>query len=340
MPAELKVGNVVAKKGEYKKGYIKGPELNNGMAMDVPVLVMNGVEDGPTLLLGSTQHGPEIQGIQVILTSMNEKINPKKLKGAVIGIPVMNPTGFMANRYRSWVDHLDLGAVRADNPNGGFTEMLNYALWTEAGSKADAFINMHCNTQPEALLFTIADISDPKTAEMNLKIAEALGYTVMRTNSPLRPDAPATFANLIRRKGAYTVTPEYIDGRWISEPSQSTGVRGILNVLKVMGMMEGKVEKHTEKFYYKGGINYMKGLVRPKRGGLIRFLKKNGELIKKDEVFCQVYNLFGETVEDIKMPFEGYTWSFPCGDFSDTSGEMQTVNSGCGMTFTWTHESD
>jgi predicted deacylase len=99
MPRILRVGNVVAKRGESKKGYIKGIELNN-VSMDVPVLVVNGVEDGTTLLLTSTEHGIEIQGSWVILQVMN-KLNPKKLRGAVIGIPVANPTAFFAARYRS-----------------------------------------------------------------------------------------------------------------------------------------------------------------------------------------------------------------------------------------------
>ena len=66
MPEILAVGDVVAKRGEFKKGYIKGIELNN-VSMDVPVLVMNGAEEGTTLLLTSTEHGIEIQGTWVIL---------------------------------------------------------------------------------------------------------------------------------------------------------------------------------------------------------------------------------------------------------------------------------
>ena len=64
MPEQLEVGDVAAGRGELKKGVIKGVELVNGTAVDIPVLVMNGVEEGPTLLLMSTQHGIEIQGMR------------------------------------------------------------------------------------------------------------------------------------------------------------------------------------------------------------------------------------------------------------------------------------
>ena len=91
MPESLNVGTVTAKRGELKKGFIKGVELNTTTHIDIPVLVMNGVKDGPTLLMVSTQHGIEIQGIEVILKIMREKIDPKGLRGAIIGIPVENP---------------------------------------------------------------------------------------------------------------------------------------------------------------------------------------------------------------------------------------------------------
>ena len=64
MPEIVKVGNVTASKGELKKGFINGVELINCESVNIPVLVMNGHADGPTLLLMSTQHGTEIQGIE------------------------------------------------------------------------------------------------------------------------------------------------------------------------------------------------------------------------------------------------------------------------------------
>ncbi len=88
MPDKLTVGTATARKGEFQKGIIKGIELNTTTSIDIPVLVMNGEYDGPTMLMVSTQHGIEIQGIEVILKIMREKVNPKDLRGAIIGIPV------------------------------------------------------------------------------------------------------------------------------------------------------------------------------------------------------------------------------------------------------------
>jgi predicted deacylase len=337
LPEQIKVGNVIANRGELKKGYIKGVYLNNSVRLDIPVLVANGVKEGKTLLVTSTEHGTEIQGIEVILQLMNNYIDPQKLNGAVIGIPVMNMTGFMANRYRSWVDHVDLSRVRADGTDQSFTGTLAHNFWTEAINKADIWLNAHCNTRPDSLHYTSINISDPRTKETNKKLAEAFPYTKMFSDRTLPENALPTYRNLAAIKGIPYLLLEYADGRWISEPATSTGIRGHLNVMKIFGMIDGKVEPHPEKFPKIEGWNKGIGLLRPKKGGLVRMLKKPGEPIKKGETVVEVYNLFGDVIEEVKMPENGYVWSYPCGDFCDTSGELQTVNTGCGMAFAFIH---
>ena len=172
MSEALKVGNAVAQSGEIAQGYIKRIELNNGLSLDVPVLVAKGKQKGPTLLLTSTEHGTEIQGIWIIQQVINEKLNLETLRGTIIGLPVMNPMAFFIGRYRSWLDHLDY-RVRADNPEGNAMETLCHSLWTEAVSKADAWVNMHCNVRPDALLFSIIDITDSRNKEKNIQMAKA-----------------------------------------------------------------------------------------------------------------------------------------------------------------------
>ncbi len=66
MPDKFNVGDLTVGRSELGKGIIKGVELNTGVSIDIPVLVMNGAKDGPTLVVTSTQHGIEIQGIEVI----------------------------------------------------------------------------------------------------------------------------------------------------------------------------------------------------------------------------------------------------------------------------------
>jgi predicted deacylase len=224
-------------------------------------------------------------------------------------------------------------------------ETLACNLWTEAISKADAWINMHANVRSDSLLFSIVNRGDPRNKEQNTKMAEAFGYTNIYFDQP--PAAitggvvpPNTTSILAGKKGIPYLMVEFIEGRWISEPSTSMGIRGTLNVMKLFNMIDGKIERHPEKFPIISGVNRSIGLIRPRRGGLVRLLKKPGVPIKKGETFAEVYNLHGDLIEEVKMPTNGYVWAYPCGDFCDTAGNLQTVNTGCGLAFAFIHEKD
>ena len=345
MPKELKVGTAVAKRGELQKGIIKGVELNTTTSIDIPVLVMNGKTDGPTLLLVSTQHGVEIQGIEVIHKVMREKVNPSQLRGAIISIPVENPLAFMHHQYLSWIDNLDLGGggsaspLTADHPDGNATERLAYALQQEAWSKADLVINIHCNVRPDSLIYQYIDIGNPKTKEKVEKMAKAFGVTTIVANTPFDEESPPTLANIAEKRGVPNLLMELIDGRWISEPSTTAGVKGVLNIMKSFDMIDGEIEPQ-EGFPIVPGICHWEGMVRANKGGLIRFLKSPGEFIKKDEVFAEIFDLYGDIVEEVKMPIDGYTWAYPCGKTLGTSGTLQAVHTGADIAYIFTQEKE
>jgi len=343
LPEKLEVGNVTAERGELKKGVIKGIELIDNTSIDIPVLVMNGAEEGPTLLLGSTQHGIEIQGIEVIRKVMREKVTPQDLRGAIIGIPVMNPLAYMHHQYLSWIDNLDIGGggsgslLTADKPHGNTTERLAYALWTEAWSKADLAINIHCNTRPDSLIYQWINVGNPKTRDKLWKMAEAFGVTTIVSDAPLREDAPPTLGNLAAKKGVPVILEELIDGRWISEPSTSAGVRGVLNIMKTFDMIDGDLEPQ-KGFPIVPGVNRFHGVIRANRGGLIRFFKVPGEFIRQGEALAEIYDLYGDVIEEVRMPVDGYVWAYPCGSSLGTSGSLQAVQTGANVAYAFTHE--
>ena len=339
MPEQLSVGDVTVGRGEMKKGAIKGVELANAAGVDIPVLVMNGVKDGPVLLLLSTQHGIEIQGIEVIHRVMREILDPGDLRGAVIGIPVANPLAFMHQKYLSWIDDLDVGRVDADKPEGNTTERLAHALWEEAWDKADLVVNIHCNTRPDSLIYQWINVGNAATRDEIERMAEAFGVTTIVSDTALDENAPPTLGNLAARKGVPVILEELIDGRWISEPSTGAGVRGVLNIMKAFDMIDGEAEPQ-EGFPIVPGVNRFHGIIRANRGGLIRFFKEPGEFIQEGETLAEIYDLYGDVVEEIRMPVDGYVWAYPCGQSMNTSGGLQAVQSGANVAYAFTHEED
>jgi predicted deacylase len=339
MPEKVTVGDVTVEKGGFGKGVVRGVELVDSSPVDVPVMVMNGEEEGPTLLLMSTQHGIEIQGIEVIQKLMREILDPAGLRGAVIGIPVGNPLAYVHHQYLSWIDNLDVGRVDATREDGNTSERLAHALWEEAWSRADLIVNIHCNTRPDSLIYQWINVGNPSTRDALVRMAAAFGVTTIVSDSPVAEDAPQTLGNLAARKGVPVILEELIDGRWISEPSTSAGVRGTLNIMKEFEMIDGEIETQ-EGFPIVPGVNRFHRIIRAGRGGLIRYYKAPGDFIAEGEAFAEIYDLYGDVLEEVVMPVDGYVWAFPAGQSLGTSGGLQAVQSGANVAYAFTHEKD
>ena len=74
-------------------------EQLSGFAEQTPVLIVNGANPGKTLCLTAAVHGDELNGIEMIRRVMYN-LEPDKLSGTVIGVPVVNLMGFRRNsRY-------------------------------------------------------------------------------------------------------------------------------------------------------------------------------------------------------------------------------------------------
>jgi predicted deacylase len=130
---------------------------------------------------------------------------------------------------------------------------------------------------------------------------------------------------------------ELIDGRWISEPSTTAGVKGVLNIMKSFSMIDGEIESQ-EGFPIVAGLNKFHGVIRSNHGGLIRFFKKPGEFIKEGEIFAEIYDLYGDVIEQVRLPVDGYTWAYPCGSVLGTSGGLQTVHTGANIAYVFTKD--
>jgi predicted deacylase len=338
----LKVGTAQAARGELATGTIRGVELSCGTWIDLPVIVINGVEDGPTLLLTSTEHGDEIQGIEVIRQVTRHHVDPKNLKGAIIAIPVSNPLAFMHQLYKSWIDNEDVSGISAEYKEGDYvstTAILAKAIWENAYKKADMVINFHCNIRPTALIFQIVDNRNPEIRQTVEKMAEVFGVTAIYEggDEKLFSDEPPTLANLAQREGIPVLMIELIEGGRISEPSTTAGVRGVLNVMKESKMLPGEIEPQTGFPIIPGRCYYHK-MIRCVRGGVIHPFKFPGEFIKKGEVIARTYDVWGEAVEDIEMPVDGYIWAFCFGMQLGTAGHTQIVNSGDEIAFAFVSE--
>ncbi len=136
----------------------------SGLALPTPVLVINGANPGPTVCLTSAIHGDELNGIEVVRRVMYD-IDPSKLSGTLIGVPIVNLQGFQrTSRYLS--DRRDLNRFFPGEPDGSLASRIAYSLFTKVISHCNYLIDLHTGSFRRNNLPQIrANMSDSKVAE-------------------------------------------------------------------------------------------------------------------------------------------------------------------------------
>ena len=102
----LRVGTADAVPGELSYGSYAGPALPTGGSDELPVIIAQGDEDGPVLWLTANIHGNEVCGIPVLHRLMTAELC-HSLRGTVVALPTLNPSGLRTNRRHPYYDDRD-----------------------------------------------------------------------------------------------------------------------------------------------------------------------------------------------------------------------------------------
>jgi predicted deacylase len=82
------------------------------------------------------------------------------------------------------------------------------------------------------------------------------------------------------------------------------GVRGILNVMKCIGMIDGEIEPQSDITGTGATVRFVD--FRPMRSGLVTFTVTGGQFVDRGERLGTVRDLWGNVVDEIRSPTSGY----------------------------------
>lgn len=144
----VRVQGVRAVAGGKAAGYLElpGPER-----VRVPVVIANGVLEGPTLVVTAGIHGGEYAAIEAA-GRFAAAVDPETLRGAAVVLPVVNPPAYFARTvYVSPLDGKNLNRVFPGRPGGSPSERLAHLLTEEVFAIADVLVDLHGGDLNEAL---------------------------------------------------------------------------------------------------------------------------------------------------------------------------------------------
>jgi len=125
---KITVGNLQSEPGKKVYGYLDILEHPVGTVERLPVIIAQGIKEGPTLWITANIHGDEYTGIPVIHRVINT-IDLNKLKGTIVAIPTLNPAGSRVIQRYPYYDKKDPNRLFPDgNP---FQEKDNKVISSE-----------------------------------------------------------------------------------------------------------------------------------------------------------------------------------------------------------------
>jgi len=300
MPEVINIGTVSAKPGEMKRGGIPIPGDMYGRSREIPIIVYHGVNDGPILWLNGATHGDEPEGPFSIFKAI-EQIDPQKLSGTVVAVPVLNVAAFTAGTRGDPLDTFsyDMNRLYPGKENGYPTERVAYAHWQAMKDMCDLQIAIHSGGEHSYLAHMIFASDNA----VSLELAAAMGKKwdlVFRSGTG--GGNPSSQMGALG-KGGITVE---LGGNCRTLTSDFHNIaddlaNGYLNVMRHYGMIDGEAE-----FEDAWRMGFQIPLLAPATGMYVG----NPELpfeteIAEGTIIGQVYDLYGDVIGEVKAPQAG-----------------------------------
>lgn len=262
-----------------------------GIYIATPVLVVNGVEPGPTLCLTAALHGDELNGIETVRRVLYN-LDPSKLKGAVIGVPIVNLQGFHASsRYLS--DRRDLNRFFPGDPNGSSASRLAYSFFKEVVAHCSALVDLHTGSFYRTNLPQLrGDLSNPRVMDLTKGFGSTVVVHSEGTSGTLRRSAVEA--------GIPAVTLEAGGPSVLDEESVSHSVKGVRTLLNHLGM--------TTRFSLWGDpepVYYNSVWQRAPVGGIVFSRVTLGQTVKKGDLLGTVTNPITNVRTRIVSSYDG-----------------------------------
>jgi len=301
MRKTIKIGALEVKCGEKKYGPLNISKRADGSDIYVPLMIVNGAEDGPVMNISSGCHGDEYEGGEAIRRTYRG-LDPKQFRGVFLGVPVLNPLAFEAGQRVSSVDSLNLNRVFPGKERGFVTERIAYLYMNEVARKADYIIDLHGggNIMSLAPMAIYRDIGGDEVAKRAYDLVRSTGIELIWKGSG-GWTGPISLEG--QKAGIPAITVEFAgEGRAREEIIQKFE-RMIERVFTFFKMVDGDLGRADKVTHFEGTF------ISSINGGFYQQKVEILEKVKERDLLATISNHFGEIVEEIHAPFDGLVMS-------------------------------
>jgi len=288
----ITIGDTQISPGDRVNVSLPVADLYTSTSLSMPVKVICGRQAGPVLFVSAAIHGDELNGVEIIRRLLKRKVL-RSIRGTLLAVPIVNVHGFL-DQSRYLPDRRDLNRSFPGSSKGSIAARLANIFTKQILSNADYGIDLHTGAINRSNLPQIrANLDDVQT----LDIARAFGAPVI-INSNIRDGSLRECAS---DQGLPMLIYEAGEALRFDETSIRAGIRGILNVMRHIGMLSAsKTQKQVTPI-----VARSTQWVRAGSSGIVSGKAKLGSTIKKGQRLAIVGDPLGEDEEDVLAPFDG-----------------------------------
>lgn len=293
MNASIQIQAISAAPGTKAQGFLNVA----GTPVRIPIVIVNGAQDGPTLLVTAGIHGGEYPSIEAAIR-FGRELDATQLSGAVI---VMSPVSVNAFQSRQAFlvpeDGKNLNRVFPGKATGTVSERMAHTIITDVVPHISTWVDMHGGDIPEALIpfggYIISDDESLNTRNRTLTAAFGLKYLLHPSN------LPGTTISAATALGIPGILVEAGHLGILDEDNTQILLRGCRNVAISMGILAGSYTpvELTEFMNWPW--------VRAAHTGCWYPLVKIGDTVQSGQVVGIVKDYFGDVIAEYSAPAGG-----------------------------------
>ena len=291
----FEIAGHVIQPGERLQFDLPTANLYTHTPLNMPIEVIHGRTTGPVLLVCAAIHGDELNGVEII-RRVRSFAALGRLRGTLVLVPVVNLFGFI-HQSRYLPDRRDLNRCFPGSEKGSVASRMARIFFNEIVRRATHIIDLHtAAVNRDNLPQVRAALDEPGVEEM------ATGFSIpVIINSGLIENSLRSEAGKL---GIPVITYEAGEALRLYERSIVTGVRGIVSVLRTLGMLPARRIKTVRAEPY---IATSSSWFRAPMDGIFRPLCRLGSRVRKGDTLGVISAPFSSEETVLAAKFDGIT---------------------------------
>lgn len=280
---DFSIGGEFIAPGTRRTVELEIPELYTHTRMAMPVHVVRGRRDGPVLFVNAAIHGDELTGVAVIHRLMQQRLLDR-IRGTLLMVPVVNVYGFI-HQSRYLPDRRDLNRSFPGYERGSLAARLADLFMEEIASRASHGIDLHSGALHRVNLPQVRVNLEHDEAR---RLALAFGAPVV-LDSRLRD---GSLREAVGQTDTTILLYEAGEALRVDEYSVRTGVRGIVSVMRAIGMLPKSASRREGRAA--PYVSRSSSWVRSPMSGMMFLTTPLGAWVEEGAVLGEIVDPFGE----------------------------------------------